>query len=136
MYLKWLISQPALLQQDHFLEANWINLTTPHGEYHQNNFKWLSGLCILWDILEPDSEKIVGNMELLPSISNPAALPYHDINGDESLTAKDIPGCLLPQKKYNAKDILSCFLCGEKNSLKGYAKTCWRTHTPYSSFIW
>ena len=37
-------------------------------------------LGVLWDTLEPDSEKILGNVELLPSISNPAALPYRDIN--------------------------------------------------------
>jgi hypothetical protein len=63
-------------------------------------------LGVLWDTLEPDSEKILGNVELLPSISNPAALPYCDINGDESLIVKDIPGCLLPQQMYNAKHIL------------------------------
>ena len=41
-------------------------------------------LGVLWDTLEPDSENILGNVELLPYISNPAALPYCDINGDES----------------------------------------------------
>ena len=63
-------------------------------------------LGVLGDTLEPNSEKILGNVELLPSISNPAALPHCDINGDESLIGKDIPGCLLPQKKHNAKDML------------------------------
>jgi hypothetical protein len=52
----------------------------------------------LWDALEPESEKILGNVELLPSITNPDALPYHDINGDELLIVKDVPNCLLPQK--------------------------------------
>jgi hypothetical protein len=63
-------------------------------------------LIVLGDTLEPDSEKILGNVELLPSISNPAALPHCDINGDESSIRKNIPGCLLPQKEHNAKDIL------------------------------
>ena len=40
-------------------------------------------LGVLWDTLEPDSEKILGNVKLLPSTNNPAALPYHDINVDE-----------------------------------------------------
>ena len=35
--------------------------------------------------LDPESEKILGNVELLPSINNPADLPYKDIKGDESL---------------------------------------------------
>jgi hypothetical protein len=72
----------------------------------------------LWDSLEPESEKIVGNVELLPSISNPAALPYHEINGDESLLIKDIPNCLLPQQKYSGKDMLPCFIRGEVMALK------------------
>ena len=57
-------------------------------------------------------------MELLPSISSPAALPYRDINGDKSLIVQDIPGCLLPQQKYNAKDILPCFLCGALKDMR------------------
>ena len=75
-------------------------------------------LDTLWDSLEPESEKILGNVELLPSITNLAALPYRDINGDESLLVKDIPDCLLPQKKHSGKDILPCFLCGEEMALK------------------
>jgi hypothetical protein len=75
-------------------------------------------LNALWDSLEPESEKILGNVTMLPSLNNPATLPYRDINGDESLLVKDIPGCLLPQQKHNGKDILPCFLCGEKTALK------------------
>ena len=70
-------------------------------------------LDALWDSLEPESEKILGNVALLPSITNPAALPYCDIDGYESLLVKDVPGCLLPQQKHSGKDILPCFLCGE-----------------------
>ena len=58
----------------------------------------------------PESEKILGNVALLPSITNPAALPYRDIDENESLLVKDIPGCLLPQQKYSGKDILACFV--------------------------
>ena len=53
-------------------------------------------LDILWDSLEPESEKILGNVAMLPSITNPAALPHCDIDENESLLVKDIPGCLLP----------------------------------------
>ena len=66
-------------------------------------------LDILWDSLEPESEKILGNVALLPS-TNPAALPYCDIDENESLLVKDIPGFLLPQHKYSGKDILACFV--------------------------
>ena len=75
-------------------------------------------LDILWDSLEPESEKILGNVALLPSITNPAALPYCDIDENESLLVKDIPGFLLPQKKYSGKDVLPCLLCGELTVLK------------------
>jgi len=75
-------------------------------------------LDALWDSLEPESEKILGNVALPPSITNPAALPYCDINGNESLLVKDVPGCLLPQQKHSGKDILPCSLCGELTILK------------------
>jgi hypothetical protein len=55
---------------------------------------------------------------LLPSITNPAALPYHDIDGNGSLLVKNVPDCLLPQQKHNGKDILPCSLCGELTILK------------------
>ena len=70
---------------------------------------------ILWDSLEPESEKILGNVALLPSITNPA---YCDIDESESLLVKDISGFLLPQQKYSGKDILHCLLCGELTVLK------------------
>jgi hypothetical protein len=72
----------------------------------------------LWDSLEPESEKILGNVALLPLIINSTALPYRDINGDESLQVKYIPDCLIPQQKHSGKDILPCFLCGEFIALK------------------
>ena len=75
-------------------------------------------LDILWDSLEPKSEKIPGNVALLPSITNLAALPYRDIDENESLLVKDIPGCHLPQQKYSGKYILPCLLCGELTVLK------------------
>jgi hypothetical protein len=59
----------------------------------------------MWKSLEPKTEKVISNVALLPSINNPTALPYSDINGCEALVIKDIPDCLLPQKKYNAKDV-------------------------------
>ena len=75
-------------------------------------------LDALWDSLEPESEKILGNMAFLPSITNSATLPYHNTNGDEVLLVKDIPDGLLPQQKHSGKDILPCLLCGEMAALK------------------
>jgi hypothetical protein len=47
-----------------------------------------------------------------------AALLYCDIDGNESLLVKDVPGCLIPQQKHSGKDILPCSLCGKLTILK------------------
>ena len=57
-------------------------------------------------------------MALLPSITNPAAVPHCDIDENESLLVKYIRGFLLPQQKYSGKDVLPCLLCGELTVLK------------------
>ena len=67
----------------------------------------------MWELLEPETEKVIGNAELLPFINNPTALPYQDIDGIHSLLIKNIPDCLVPRTKYGAKEIISCLLCGE-----------------------
>jgi hypothetical protein len=76
----------------------------------------------LWDSPEPESGKILGNVGLLPSINNPATLPYCDINGEESLLVKDIPDSLFSKKKHSGKDIIPCLLCGEEMALKDMRK--------------
>ena len=79
-------------------------------------------LKFLWDSLEPESEKILGNVELLHSINN-SALPYHDINGNESLMVEDVPNVLTLRQKLSGKDKVPCLLCGQKEiSLKDMQK--------------
>src|SRR5882762_7799377 len=39
----------------------------------------------LWESLEPETEKIIGNVEPLPTINNSSSLPYHDHTDDETL---------------------------------------------------
>ena len=79
-------------------------------------------LKFLWDSLEPESEKILGNVELLHSINN-SALPYHDINGNESLMVEDVPNVLTLRQKLSGKDKVPCLLCGQKEiSLKDMRK--------------
>jgi hypothetical protein len=53
--------------------------------------------------LDPESEKILGNVELLPSINNPADLPYQDIKGDESLIFQTVlhPSTNIVEKIYS-----------------------------------
>ena len=63
--------------------------------------------------LEPESEKILGNVELLQSINN-SMLLYHDINANESLTVRDVPDSLISRKKLSGKDKVHCFLCGQE----------------------
>ena len=53
--------------------------------------------------LEPETEKIIGNVELLPVVNNPKALSYQDINRSHTLLIKNIPGFLLSQKKIQCK---------------------------------
>ena len=40
-------------------------------------------LTSLWESLEPETEKIIGNVELLPTINNPDSLPYHDHSNND-----------------------------------------------------
>jgi hypothetical protein len=67
----------------------------------------------LWESLEPETEKIIGNVELLPTINNSASLPYHDHSNNDTLFVENLPECLIPQQKLSSKDKISCFLCGE-----------------------
>jgi len=68
----------------------------------------------MWESVEPETEKVIGNVELLPLVNNPTALPYKNTNGAKTLLIDNIPDCLLPQEKHNAKDVIPCLLCGEK----------------------
>ena len=72
-----------------------------------------SVLRFLWDSLKPESEKILGNVELLHSINNPA-LPCHNIDGNESLIVEDILDFLIPREKLSGKDKVPCLLCRQK----------------------
>ena len=64
------------------------------------------------DSLEPESETILGNVELLHSINN-SALPYHDINRNKSLLVQDIPYVFTLRQKLSGKDKVPCLLCGQ-----------------------
>jgi hypothetical protein len=55
-------------------------------------------------------------------------LLYCDIDGNESLLVKDVPGCLIPQQKHSGKDMLPLW---QVNNSERYVKSCWRTHTLY-----
>jgi len=71
----------------------------------------------LWDSLEPQTDRIIGNVHMLPSIKNPDALPYQCLNGRNELFMKDLPDCLIPKAKHSANDKLSCHFCKEKVKL-------------------
>ena len=71
----------------------------------------------LWESLEPETEKIIGNVELLPTINNSDSLSYHDHSDNDTLFVKNLPECLIPQQKLGSKDRISCFLCKEEMTL-------------------
>jgi hypothetical protein len=71
----------------------------------------------LWESLEPETEKIIENVELLPIINNSDSLPYHDHNNNDTLFIENLPECLIPQQKLTSKDKISCLLCGEGMTL-------------------
>jgi hypothetical protein len=71
----------------------------------------------LWESLEPETEKIIGNVELLPIINNSDSLPYHDHNNNDTLFIENLLECLIPQRKLTSKDKISCLLCGEGMTL-------------------
>ena len=71
----------------------------------------------LWESLEPETEKIIGNVELLPTINNSDSLPYHDHGNNDTLFVENLPDCLIPKQKLAGKDKVSCFLCKEEMTL-------------------
>jgi hypothetical protein len=71
----------------------------------------------LWESLEPETEKIIGNVELLLTINNSDSLPYHDNSNNDTLFVENLPECLIPQQKLYSKDRISCFLCKEEMTL-------------------
>jgi len=71
----------------------------------------------LWESLEPETEKIIGNVELLPTINNPDSLPYHDHSSNDIFFVENLPECLIPRQKLTGKDKISCFFCGEEMTL-------------------
>ena len=64
------------------------------------------------DSLEPESEKILENVELLHSINN-SSLPYHDINGNKLLIVQNVPDVFTLRQKLFGKDKVPCLLCGQ-----------------------
>ena len=71
----------------------------------------------LWESLEPETEKIIGNVELLPIINDPDSLPYHDHSNNDTLFVENLPECLIPRQKLTSKDKISCLFCGEGMTL-------------------
>jgi len=71
----------------------------------------------LWDSLEPDTDRIVGNVHMLPLIKNPDTLPYQYLDGTKEFFIKNLPDCLIPKKKFGANEKLSCHFCRDKVKL-------------------
>src|SRR6202050_3486679 len=71
----------------------------------------------LWESLEPETKKKIGNVELLPIINNPDSLPYHDYSNNDTLFVENLPECLIPRQKLTSKDKISCLFCGEGMTL-------------------
>ena len=68
----------------------------------------------LWESLEPNTEKICGHVESLPSINNSSSLPYCGTTGTETLFLERIPDGVIPKPKLDPKKPAECHLCDEK----------------------
>jgi hypothetical protein len=64
----------------------------------------------LWDSLKPDhdTERVVANSQLLFSSKNLEALSYCGVSNTKHFVLEKLPDSLKLQKKYRARDILSC----------------------------
>ncbi|KAJ7498376.1 hypothetical protein B0H11DRAFT_1856325 [Mycena galericulata] len=63
-----------------------------------------------WQMLDPESEQVLANIEMLPQVVNPS-LPYRDSSGNNSLHVHDVPPQLTPKVKLGAQDLITCFTC-------------------------
>ncbi|KAJ6618015.1 hypothetical protein B0H10DRAFT_1947987 [Mycena sp. CBHHK59/15] len=71
----------------------------------------------IWQSLDPESPEMLENLQLLPYINNPQALPYSDSIGQQSFFIRNIPPHLTPKPKLPGKTIVQCLICGIKQSL-------------------
>jgi hypothetical protein len=72
----------------------------------------------LWDSLEPDTDRIVGNVHLLLPTKNLIALPYrHPIDGTKYFLVTTLLDFLKPQEKHDTNDKLLCHFCKEEVKL-------------------
>jgi hypothetical protein len=95
-----------------------VSLDTTDTTWKLASDDLLAAIDCLWESLEPDTEKIFGNVESLPSIKNPSSLPYRNTNGIETLLLERIPDGVIPKPKLDPKQPVECCLCGEKIKLK------------------
>ncbi|OSD00270.1 hypothetical protein PYCCODRAFT_1479355 [Trametes coccinea BRFM310] len=65
-----------------------------------------------WEGLHPDTEDILTNLDLLPSLKPSSSLPYKGVNGP-AFIVRDVPEHLR-MKKLTRTSIVPCLLCGEK----------------------
>ncbi|KAJ7609680.1 hypothetical protein FB45DRAFT_761958 [Roridomyces roridus] len=71
-------------------------------------------ISLAWEMLDPTSEQVLHNIEMLPQVSN-SFFPYRSIgSGEQSLYVSDVPPNLAPKQKLNAADVIPCFICGKQ----------------------
>ncbi|KAI0729016.1 hypothetical protein C8Q72DRAFT_341270, partial [Fomitopsis betulina] len=73
-------------------------------------------LMFAWESLSPDTEDIISNLELVPSITA-SKLPYKDKLGNNVLTVLDAPAWLTIEKKAGMA-AETCFICGARQPVK------------------
>ncbi|KAJ7104870.1 hypothetical protein C8R44DRAFT_807209 [Mycena epipterygia] len=71
----------------------------------------------LWLSLDPESSEMLENMQLLPFISNPQALPYLDADGQQAFIVQNVPGHLTPMPKLPGKTSVPCLICDKTLAL-------------------
>ncbi|KAF8163984.1 hypothetical protein BJ912DRAFT_1097015 [Pholiota molesta] len=90
----------------------------------------------LWDSLNPENSEILSNLDILPEIKNPDALPYramdgdylllilaihvdvnHSLEGGHSFLINNLPFHLIPKPKLDATSRIPCRLCNSEKPL-------------------
>ncbi|KAI1781589.1 hypothetical protein LXA43DRAFT_1070016 [Ganoderma leucocontextum] len=66
-------------------------------------------MAYAWESLRPDTNDILGNMELLPKLTN-VTLPYRNEDGHERLKILDVPAPLSTEKRSGDLKI-ACLIC-------------------------
>lgn len=74
-------------------------------------------LTSAWQSLEPETEKILGNIEMLPHVCNSEALPYRNYALEEEFFVQNVFQNITHRPKSSGKDKVKCLICDTELAL-------------------